>query len=348
MQALLCLKIQIWVGPMEKEQFQEIIACLPRGRTVFHYFKDRFAPLLLRYLVGDGVRVSDLKNTRYGALLDRPPVKQALSDYGRGWLGPSLLDLVWAHDTKAFVLTLGGWDGRRSRWGQTSRRGYNLVLQLNFSSEHDRLYRRLVRPLRDAMLNGYGHPVMRQGRRKLFRETLAWARIDLDLECNEALIEEVQSDWVRGATALLRHARARLSGGHGSVAWYGAEGESCAVIDYAERVLAPYHAMWAEAMLAVAIDFIHRELGIDTIYYHEFETGCRVKNIQGQPAPALVVHGAAAAVLFRKDHRGPFVPGGGQGIPAQVPQDRAARVAAAGLAGDGPCPHRVTAMRCIR
>lgn len=273
------------VKTMEKELLQEIVACLPRGRTVFHYFKDRFALLLLGHVVGTGMSVSDLKGTRYASLLERRPVKELLAACGRGWLDRRLLGFVWASDAKAFVLTLDQWDGSRVGWGQTSRPGLNLVLQLNFSNQHDRIYRRLVRPRVDAMLNGYGHPVMREGARKLFRETLAWARIDLDFTRNEALIEEIQSDWVRAAAALQRHARARLGRGEGNVTWYGADGESRAVIDYVERVLAPYQTMWAEAMLAVTIDFIYRDLGIGTIYYHDFETGCRVKNIQGSRPP---------------------------------------------------------------
>lgn len=276
---------QLSVKTMDKKLTEEVIACLPNGRTVFHYFKDRFALMLLRQLIGSGARVADLKSGRYGALLARPPVKRALAGCGRGWLDAQALDLVWGTDARAFLLTLGQWGGSRSRWQQTSRRGWNLVLQLNFSSEHDRRYRRLVRPLRDAMLNGYGHPVMREGRRDLFRETLAWARIDLDFSSNEALIEEIQSDWVRRAAVLLRHARGRLRSGEGLDTWYGAEGDPRAVVEYVEGVLAPYKALWAEAMLAVSIDFIHRELGIDTIYYHEFETGCRVKNIQDTRPP---------------------------------------------------------------
>lgn len=40
----------------------------------------------------------------------------------------------------------------------------------------------------------HGHPV-----RKDDVETLAWARIDLDFASNQALIEEIQSDWVKNA-----------------------------------------------------------------------------------------------------------------------------------------------------
>ncbi len=290
---------------MDNKELCEIIECLPRGRTVFHYFKDRFALLLLRHLIGAGTSVADLKASRYAPLLERRPVKALLAACGDGWIDPRLVDLVWADDAQAFVLTLSHWDGRRSRWSQTSRRGLNLVLQLNFSSMHDRRYRRQVQPCHSAMLNGYGHPVMREGRRELFRETLAWARIDADLGYGEALVEEVQSDWVRQAAALLHHARACLSEGRGRVGWYGVQGEARAVVDYVEYVLAPYQAIWAEAMLAVAIDFIHRELGIDTIYYHEFETGCRLKNIQGRRPPRSLYTTLPRRFCFQATERAP-------------------------------------------
>jgi hypothetical protein len=49
--------------------------------------------------------------------------------------------------------------------------------------------------------------------------------------------------------------------------------------------LAPYLSLWQEAMLSASIDFIHRELGIGTIYYHSHETGGVVKRIEWGQAP---------------------------------------------------------------
>lgn len=50
-------------------------------------------------------------------------------------------------------------------------------------------YQRLGCP--GSHFNYCGHPVSRQ------RNTLAWARLDLDLNSATALIEEIQSDWIR-------------------------------------------------------------------------------------------------------------------------------------------------------
>lgn len=48
--------------------------------------------------------------------------------------------------------------------------------------------------------------MLRPEERPYFRETLAWARLDVDLEHGEALIEEVQNDpWQVGAATLPVH-----------------------------------------------------------------------------------------------------------------------------------------------
>ena len=70
----------------------------------------------------------------------------------------------------------------------------NLVLQLNFNSSQIRALRRLTGG-EQRTFNPLDHPVCRPGHPR-YRETLAWARIDFDFETNEALIEEIQSDWV--------------------------------------------------------------------------------------------------------------------------------------------------------
>ena len=57
------------VQAMDMEQATEIIECLPKGRTIFHYFKDRYALELLSYHVGAGKPVAEVKRSRYGRLL---------------------------------------------------------------------------------------------------------------------------------------------------------------------------------------------------------------------------------------------------------------------------------------
>lgn len=125
---------------------------------------------------------------------------------------------------------------------------------------------------------------MDREQRALCRDTLAWARIDFDLDSGEALIEEIQSDWVRRVRYCLQSIK------RGVTPWY-LEWCKCTAEDfvtYAEKVLAPFNALWSEAMLAAAIRFIYAELGIDSIYYHTHETGQKIKQVEcGAPPRSL-------------------------------------------------------------
>lgn len=265
---------------MKKEEVNEVIACLPKERTLFHYFKDRYALMLLSDAARGGATMTSIKRSRLAGLLDKPVVRRVVQGFGDGRLDVGALECAYADDARHFVLTLDSWDGCDG-WGQTSRRGYNLVLQLNFSMEHDHQYRELLKPVHEAALNNWNHPVQHDRKKaRRFRETLAWARIDLDFDRDEVLIEEIQSDWVRVAQAVARNA-SRL----GYVRHHALSGEAAAVIRYAEQVLAPYARMWDEAMLAAAIHFVRKELGIANVYYHSFETGCRVKGLRYSHPP---------------------------------------------------------------
>ncbi len=286
---------------MDMQQAKEVIACLPRGRTLFHYGRHGYAPLLLSYLVEGRIAIGELRKSRYGKLLQSPSLKTVIADSGKPVLDRAQLDLAYWRDTLPFVLTLDLFDGRL----QTSRRGANLVLQLNFSSGHDREYQRLVKPGARPVMRPGGHPVMRPGRRELFRETLAWSRIDVDFNCDQALIEEVQSDWVRAAAYVKRwigHAR------HGVAplpAWFELSGTPDGIEHYLDRVLAPYLGLWQEAMLSASIDFIHRELGIATVFYHSHETGGQVKRIEYGEAPRSLYSQLPRRFCFEQTEEAP-------------------------------------------
>ena len=183
---------------MDRHTADEIIACLQAERTVYPYYRDRYGIGLLRDLSrhrrhGEPLSVAVLKKSPYAPLLQKPRVKSALARLGQD----RIEDLYLAahdHDPRQeyFVLTLDTWGSERrreQRQRQTSRPGLNLVLQLNFSAEHDRHYKNLG--CRHSLFNYTGHPVSRT------RNTLAWARIDLDWASDCALIEEIQSDWIR-------------------------------------------------------------------------------------------------------------------------------------------------------
>lgn len=269
---------------MKKQDAEEIIACLPQDRTLFYYFKDRYAPLLLSKVlskvlskaVANNTTVAEIKKSRFSPLLNKPVVKDLLSRLGGSVLSPNDLLFTWDSGGKHFLLTLGTWGADKcDYYYQTSRRGYNLVLRLNFSNQHDQPFQKLINE--QYWFNTVYHPILKKGERNYFRETLAWARIDVDFAYGEALIEEIQSDWVRRARRSYKYAKRKVdchnssNGKCSGMDWYKA------VVHYYEKVFQPYADLWAEAMLAATIEFIVNELGIHRIYFHSYETGKAVK-----------------------------------------------------------------------
>ncbi|WP_428242761.1 hypothetical protein [Gynuella sp.] len=267
---------------MKQEMVTEVIACLSEDRTLFRYFKGQYAAYLLSCISRSGTTVQAVKQSPFRRLLEQPDVRKVLSINGSGSLMSGLFDYVWSESCQSFVLTLGQWGAKR--WSaQTTRNGYNLVLQMNFSEQHNRAYQRLLKPTRDHVFNYVGHPVAERQKNALYRDTLAWARLDFDLDTGEALIEEIQSDWVRR----VRTALSQLNSKGKIAAYYG----RCLQCDgntfrrYAEEIFLPFASIWSEAMLTAAIRFIREELGIDRIYYHAHESGALLKGIHGSQPP---------------------------------------------------------------
>jgi hypothetical protein len=271
---------------MDREYANEILACLPQERTCYHYFKDRYALQLLGYAAGDSITIDALRRSRYGRLLNKPLVRQLLAECGDGHIDSKRINARWQDPLLPFLLTVGTW-GHMRRWQgkQTSRPGYNLVLRLNFSHDHDRRFHKLFAPYHwdDTLNNYWGHPVMQNGERPYYRQTLAWARLDVDLENGEALIEEIQTDWVREANDVRRdlpvcHRCTRKS-----------RSEYCSRVARARRylddVLQPYTAVWDEAMLSATLFFLHEELGLSRVWYHTWRCGNALKGIGNRWAP---------------------------------------------------------------
>ena len=262
---------------MDIQLARDIIAMLPKDRTLFHYHKDRYALMLLEYAAREDISIAQIKRSSYAKLLDRPLVKDLLAASGNGKISTADMAGCWPIETRAYVLSLGLWGWRKSshrQWQQTSRAGTNLVLHLNFDRGHDTAFKNLVGSF------GYGdfacnsHPINKKG-----RTTLAWARIDLDLDSGEALIEELQTDWLRNATEELEDLR-KVNVAHSRYK----QGLERYVLEY----LHPHVKIWSEAMLSAALFFLIREIGIRKIWLHDFDTGNRLKKIQwGKPPRSL-------------------------------------------------------------
>jgi hypothetical protein len=212
-----------------------------------------------------------------------------LSACGDGIIQRHHIESIWGNPTLSFLLTVGIWGAKkRDSYYQTSRPGYNLVLRLNFTRDHDRRYRKLFADYyMDDSLNYYAHPVLAKGDRRYFRETLAWARLDVDLEQGQVLIEEIQTDWVREANRSRRYL-SRCSGCNKNQ-HHPACNQRRSALRYIDQVLMPYARIWDQAMFSAALFFIRDELGINDIWYHTWECGNALKEISGwcQPPRSL-------------------------------------------------------------
>lgn len=285
---------------MNMQEIDSLRTLLPAGRTLFPYFKDKYSLQLLAYALPRPTAVAALREHAAAQLLQKPLVRSVLAGCG-GTLSREQLQLVpAAQQAEHYTLSLGVWGDARQRAPQTSRRGANLVLQLNFNRGHSREFERLVRPV-DGLdpFNYRGHPVLGNagGER---RYTLAWARLDVDFDHGEALIEELQSDWLRRAgrardNALSMDAErfARLHRG-------GFGGHPADIVRYHDQVLAPHRAMWDEALLAATLFFLREELGIAGIWMHSPQSGVLLKDIRyGAAPPVSLYRGLPQRFCFR-------------------------------------------------
>lgn len=287
---------------MEVSELREILHCLGGARRVFPYFKDRYALKLLSWFVREGKHVRDIKASRFGGLLRKGVVREVASGSPDGMMRPEDFEGLWPRRSLAYVLTLGRWPGSDAyswEYRQTSRPGVNIVLRLNFSSEHDRQYFRAVGPDGAHRLEYYGHP--HDGGRF---HTLAWSRIDLDLASGEALIEEVQTDWLRAAQRWRDEAVRLLDEPDASSALAASIGvERCTpeeFLRYVDCALAPHADCWSEALLLATVEFIRTEIGIDNIYMHTFDGGNRLKRVAGRYPPRSLYTDLPRSFCFRE------------------------------------------------
>lgn len=260
---------------MEKKLLDEVLACFENERRIYPYFKDKYAIDLLSRFVGTGKKISEVKASPFSALLHRPWVREHLQSIGGKMLTPDILSLWWHDHPQHFQQTLGVWgEDDDWAWNQTSRKGMNVVLQLNFTKSHDRDYDNWVRRNPFHVSDACYHPVY-QGED---RHTMAWARIDLSDDLSEALIEEIQTDWLRHADGALRRAK---NGNHCRCASCLARVEqSKAQFErYHTKHIVPVRELWDEAMLNSALAFLFDDIGVERVFYHDFDTGNALKHI---------------------------------------------------------------------
>jgi len=261
---------------MNLQTAKDIIACLPTGHTPFFYGKDDYALYLLSEQIrvnGGTARVHEVKKSPLALLLQKPALKKIIAQSDK--LTPDFINKHLHNSTPlnlSLTLTTWGCDCTSYHcYAQTSRPGYNLVLQVNWDSPAAIKIVKKFKQLFDYdNFNGYDHPVKKD------IPTIAWVRIDCDFESGEALIEEIQSDWIRELRESLSDLKQQQQTKDKSSKklkrltkreryWYNLEKHLSKI--------------WSEAALTAATRFIREDLGITKIFYHTFETGCLLKGL---------------------------------------------------------------------
>lgn len=301
---------------MDRAAADALLACLGGDRVVFRYFEDRYALQLLAYAAWEGKSPSGLRRGRFRPLLQKPSIRRLLGERdGRGveW---AFLDAYFPRGTQPYELTFALWgDELDDAWFQTTRPGFNLVVQLNFPPAHDRAYRRFIAPGAEDPFVRHWHPVLRTGDLK----TMSWSRIDLDVARGEALIEEIQSDWIRDAEAAGAEALASLVEGElDPPCWLGDAGcDAADLFRYVEYVLAPHRRIWAEATLAASLWLLRGRLGVRRVYLHTHGCGSALKRIKCWQPPRSLYETLPRAFCFERV----------DGMPAFLPRSVARRIA---------------------
>ena len=134
---------------------------------------------------------------------------------------------------------------------------------------------------------------------------MAWCRLDFDWDTGEALIEEVQTDWLRNSRSMLQ----------GVETWdFDTDAEyfrfqlmrDFRFKQYYDERVAPLEAIWAEAMLCAALEFLRDELGICSIYMHSGATGAQLKGIScGLKPPVSLYQELPRRFGFQQTHEIP-------------------------------------------
>ncbi|MEM9337320.1 MAG: hypothetical protein AAGA66_01225 [Bacteroidota bacterium] len=272
--------------PLELAFIEQTIDANPKP---FYYYRDQYALQLIKYHVKDGMKINELKNSRYQNLLSKSVIREVLKGCGGQVIRPEALHDPLTEDGKEFNYTLSKWGEfiphRNDPWHQTTRPGLSLVLQLNFDPWHNYQYHRLIKA------DGEEHPFVFDchpvsTKRQL---TMAWARLDIDLDRGEVLIEEIQNDWLREVATLYKDwnewVKDKKKGKRGH--WFFDHYRSTTFCEYV-NFLKPYQKMWDEATLSMAIHFAKHELGIGDIYCHDFDSGNLLKGLEyGKPPRSL-------------------------------------------------------------
>ena len=288
---------------MKREIAKEVVACLPKGRTLFHYSKDDYAFHLLHLLKKDGEEIRNVRSSSLARLLEKPRVKPYLAECCDGKLHQDLIPRQqFLPEGQNYRLSLDVWGENVTQWrdNQVSRKGVSLVLQMNLNRNHFTKLSRCADLDDYDPFGGWGHPA-REGK----YPTLSWCRLDFDLQTGEALIEEIQTDLLREMKDLAKRAYRAKKRKKEEVSFYGTDFKTTRFLDYWEREFCHHEKTWHEAMLSAAIVFLIEEIGMRTVYYHTHQSGKFLKRIDGTLPPVSLYTKLPKQFCFEKTREAP-------------------------------------------
>lgn len=103
---------------MDHQDAAELLACLPKERTLYACCHDRYAAELLAIATERYPTVQALKQSSFGRLLDRPAIKPIIQSCGNGHLGPHAMLGYWQEPGTTYLLTAGLWGGKSGRYNK--------------------------------------------------------------------------------------------------------------------------------------------------------------------------------------------------------------------------------------
>ncbi|PHS16861.1 MAG: hypothetical protein COA86_11405 [Kangiella sp.] len=290
---------------MEIKLLEEVLDCLNDGRRLVHYYDDQYALYLLQKFCEkkitkdqSSIQIKEIKSSCFAKLLNKPSIVKLLSELGDGKLSSDRLLQVSAQEFESYVITLSQWGKKEDYpWEQTSVPGSNLVLQLNLTNKHDQLLKDLE--IDSEPFRFDDHPI------HSVKNSLSWARIDFNFETGEALIEEVQNDWLRIASRHAESAKRAILNGSTFYRRWGVKYKAKNMLEYTQDLLPKHKKNWQEITLFYAIKLIKQEIGINKIFYHSYETGALLKNINGRLPPRSLYTDLPKRFCFTPCNTGP-------------------------------------------
>lgn len=102
---------------MEQQEIEEVLGCLSQEPDKFYYFKDFYAVMMLSYVVGSGMKIHEIKKSRFKRLINKPLVKELLRTSGSPTLSQEVLGSFWPRDYHCYLLTLDKWGEARMEHG---------------------------------------------------------------------------------------------------------------------------------------------------------------------------------------------------------------------------------------